>query len=98
MSKRAIGFAVTYHWCRRCAPEGIAESCQPMREGDDHGIPYSCDTCGGDLLPCDHQWGDWVPAYDGREIRFCGAADCGEADYRGEPAAALASRETEQPK
>jgi hypothetical protein len=96
MSKRAIGYTVTYHWCRRCVPEGISESYAPLREGDDAGIPYHCDMCDSAMLPCDHEWGEWMPAYDGRELRFCGVSDCQEAEYRGTPTAAAASPRLEQ--
>lgn len=86
--KRAIGYTITNYWCRKCVPEGIHDSYAPMREGDDHGVPYDCDVCGEKLLPCDHEWEDtWNRAYtpEGqppREIRFCKRPDCGECEYR----------------
>lgn len=58
-----------------------------MREGDDFGVPFRCDICEQELLPCDHEWGDWKRAFSPpgqpeREIRFCQVADCGDAQYR----------------
>lgn len=87
-TRRPIGYTVTQYWCRKCAPEGVADSYAPMREGDDHGVPYSCDRCGDPLLPCDHVWeDDWNRAYtpEGqpeRDLRFCHVPDCGEVEYR----------------
>lgn len=87
MSKPPIGYMVTQTWCRECAPEGVRDYHTPMREGDDHGVPYSCDVCGEDLLPCAHEWNDWRPAFTPRggspqQVRFCTAGGCGEAEYR----------------
>ncbi len=87
---RPIGYTIERFWCRSCVPEGIIDSgYEPLREGDDHGIPYYCDDCGEPLLPCDHEWDEWRPAFRGinndalyHEIRFCTKYDCEEADYR----------------
>lgn len=88
MTARAIGYTITQHWCRKCVPEGISEGVEPLREGDDYGVPYHCDVCGEPLLPCDHDWEPkWSLAYTPpgdpeREIRCCRKPDCGEAEYR----------------
>jgi hypothetical protein len=85
-TRRPIGYTITRYWCRKCAPESALDSWEPMREGDDHGVPYHCDDCGEPLLPCDHAWaGDWRLAFtpDGqapRDIDFC--TKCDEARYR----------------
>ena len=46
-------------------------------------IEYTCD-CGDthtDPLPATgHSWGEWTPAGDGEEVRYCGV--CGAEDYR----------------
>jgi len=46
-------------------------------------IEYTCD-CGDtytDPLPAaSHSWGEWSPAGDGKEVRYCDA--CGAEDYR----------------
>jgi hypothetical protein len=81
-TRRPLGYQVTQTFCRACAPEGVRDFCNPMREGDDHGIPYSCDVCGEDLKPCEHKWNEWRPAFGGGEIRFCTVNDCGESDRR----------------
>lgn len=50
---------------------------------EDGYIEYTCD-CGDsytDSLPATgHSWGEWTPAGDGEEVRYCGA--CGAEDYR----------------
>jgi hypothetical protein len=85
---RAIGYTITNYWCRKCVPEGVVDSYPPMREGDDHGVPYHCDLCDEPLLPCDHVWeDDWHRAYTQkgrppRDIRFCKVPDCGDVEYR----------------
>jgi hypothetical protein len=43
--KRAIGWTITQTYCCECAPEGLREFYPPLREGDDHGVPYICDVC-----------------------------------------------------
>ena len=86
--RRPVGYTITHYWCRKCVPEGVRDSYSPMREGDDYGVPYSCDDCGEPLLPCDHDWEPkWSRAYTPggqpeREIRFCRKEMCGEAEYR----------------
>jgi hypothetical protein len=90
--RRPIGYTITRYWCRNCAPEGVRDFREPLRVGDDHGVPYYCDDCDGELLPCDHDFsgrdGEWRLAFtpEGdppREIRFC--AKCGDAEYRPAP-------------
>lgn len=85
--KRPIGFTIEHYWCRDCAPEGIRDCHDPLREGDDAGIPWHCDDCGKELLPCDHDFSgsEWRLAYtpEGeppQDIRFC--SKCEEAEYR----------------
>lgn len=51
MIKRPVGYVVTQHFCLDCAPEGLRDFYEPMREGEDHGVPYSCDMCGKDMTP-----------------------------------------------
>lgn len=80
MSRRPIGYQVTYTYCRACAPEGMRDYREPMREGDDHGVPFSCDECGGRLGPCDHEWEEWLDGFDGRKLRFC--STCDESEWR----------------
>ncbi len=50
---------------------------------EDGYIEYTCD-CGDsytDPLPATgHSWGEWIPAGDGEEVRYCGV--CGAEDYR----------------
>ena len=50
---------------------------------EDGYIEYTCD-CGDshtDPLPATgHSWGEWTPAGDGKEVRYCDA--CGAEDYR----------------
>ena len=50
---------------------------------EDGYIEYTCD-CGDtytDPLPAaGHSWGEWSPAGDGKEVRYCDA--CGAEDYR----------------
>ena len=50
---------------------------------EDGYIEYTCD-CGDthtDPLPATgHSWGEWTPAGDGEEVRYCGV--CGTEDYR----------------
>lgn len=50
---------------------------------EDGYIEYTCD-CGDthtDPLPATgHSWGEWTPAGDGEEVRYCGV--CGAEDYR----------------
>ena len=50
---------------------------------EDGYVEYTCD-CGDtytDPLPATgHSWGEWMPAGDGEEVRYCGA--CGAEDYR----------------
>ena len=50
---------------------------------EDGYIEYTCD-CGDSYtapLPATgHSWGEWTPAGDGEEVRYCGA--CGAEDYR----------------
>lgn len=50
---------------------------------EDGYIEYTCD-CGDthtDPLPATgHSWGEWMPAGDGEEVRYCGV--CGAEDYR----------------
>lgn len=76
-SRRPLGYQITITYCRGCAPEGVTESYEPLREGDDYGVPYHCDLCGEDLLPCGHEWGKWHDAFGGGRIRFCNK--CGES-------------------
>jgi hypothetical protein len=80
--KRPIGWQVTSTYCRECAPDALRDSCAPMREGDDYGVSYACDACGENLLPCDHQWGEWKSWFQGGEWRFCERADCLETERR----------------
>jgi hypothetical protein len=83
---RPIGYTITQTWCRTCAPEGVREFHAALREGDDHGVPYHCDTCGEPLRPCEHQWEpEWHDAYPSGQIRFCTVPDCGEAERRDAP-------------
>ncbi len=45
-------------------------------------IQHTCD-CGDSYrepLPAGHTWGEWSPAGDGKEVRYCDA--CGAEDYR----------------
>lgn len=78
-----IGYTITRRWCRACAPEGVQEFHEPLREGDDKGVPYDCDDCGKPLTACEHVWEDeWHAAYPDGELRFCKVPDCGEAEYR----------------
>lgn len=49
---------------------------------EDGYIEYTCD-CGDSYrepLPAGHTWGEWSPAGDGKEVRYCDA--CGAEDYR----------------
>lgn len=50
---------------------------------EDGYVEYTCD-CGDshtDPLPVTgHSWGEWMPAGDGEEVRYCGV--CGAEDYR----------------
>lgn len=50
---------------------------------EDGYVEYTCD-CGDshtDPLPATgHSWGEWMPAGDGEEVRYCGV--CGAEDYR----------------
>lgn len=50
---------------------------------EDGYVEYTCD-CGDthtDPLPATgHSWGEWTPAGDGEEVRYCGV--CGAEDYR----------------
>lgn len=49
---------------------------------EDGYIQYTCD-CGDSYrepLPAGHTWGEWSPAGDGKEVRYCDA--CGAEDYR----------------
>ena len=50
---------------------------------EDGYVEYTCD-CGDtytDPLPAaGHSWGEWTPAGDGEEVRYCGV--CGAEDYR----------------
>lgn len=84
--RRSIGYTITRYWCRECVPEAISDGYAPLREGDDHGVPWVCDECGEELLPCDHEWREkWNLAYtpEGqppRDIDFC--EKCSEARYR----------------
>lgn len=50
--KRPIGWvSPVVHYCIGCAPDGLTENYPPLREGDDYGVPYSCDVCGANLKP-----------------------------------------------
>ena len=50
---------------------------------EDGYIEYTCD-CGdtytAPLPAAGHSWGEWMPAGDGEEVRYCGV--CGAEDYR----------------
>ena len=49
---------------------------------EDGYIQHTCD-CGDSYrepLPAGHSWGEWSPAGDGKEVRYCDA--CGAEDYR----------------
>ena len=49
---------------------------------EDGYIQHTCD-CGDSYrepLPAGHTWGEWSPAGDGKEVRYCDA--CGAEDYR----------------
>lgn len=50
---------------------------------EDGYIEYTCD-CGdtytAPLPATGHSWGEWTPAGDGEEVRYCGV--CGAEDYR----------------
>lgn len=49
---------------------------------EDGYIQHTCD-CGGSYrepLLAGHTWGEWSPAGDGKEVRYCDA--CGAEDYR----------------
>ena len=49
---------------------------------EDGYIQHTCD-CGDSYrepLPAGHTWGEWSPAGDGEEVRYCDA--CGAEDYR----------------
>ena len=49
---------------------------------EDGYIQHTCD-CGDSYrepLPAGHTWGEWLPAGDGKEVRYCDA--CGAEDYR----------------
>lgn len=49
---------------------------------EDGYIQHTCD-CGDfyrEPLPAGHTWGEWSPAGDGKEVRYCDA--CGAEDYR----------------
>lgn len=81
-ARRPVGYQVTSTYCRSCAPEGVRDCYEPMREGDDYGVPFSCDRCQEPLAPCDHVWDDWAAAFGGGEIRFCRVPDCGESERR----------------
>lgn len=85
---RPLGFQITSTWCRTCAPEGITESYAPLREGDDHGVPYDCDICGKPLLPCEHEWSKWHPWYEGGSWRYCTKDACEEIERSDREAAA----------
>lgn len=76
--RSAIGYTVTYVWCRDCAPEGVRDYHEPMREGDDWGVAYRCDTCDAELKPCEHKWGEWFDAYGGGQMRGCD--ECGGSE------------------
>ncbi len=80
--KRPIGYQVTSTWCRECAPEGVSDSYPPLREGDDHGVPYRCDICDRPLTPCEHEFGEWRPWWCGGEFRICDKDACGETEHR----------------
>jgi hypothetical protein len=81
-TKRPLGWRITSTYCPACAPDGIRDCYAPMREGDDHGVPYSCDICDELLLPCEHEWGEWGPWFQGGEWRSCTRANCHEAEHR----------------
>lgn len=86
-----IGYQVTRTYCRACAPEGLREFHEPMREGDDHGVPYCCDTCDEPLLPCDHEWGPWHRWYTGEgSFRACTRDYCSEIERSAEMRHAVA--------
>lgn len=50
--RRPIGYeSPVLYYCLGCVPDALSESYEPMREGDDHGVPYHCDVCGAELAP-----------------------------------------------
>lgn len=51
MAKRPIGYQFTQTFCYACAPEGLQDFHEPMREGDDYGVPFHCDMCDEKLTP-----------------------------------------------
>lgn len=53
MTTRPIGYQITYTCCLRCAPEGVRDHYEPLRESDEHGIAYYCDDCGRRLMPAE---------------------------------------------
>jgi hypothetical protein len=81
-ARRPLGFQITQTWCREHAPEGVRDCYAPLREGDDHGVPYHCDACDAELLPCEHTWSDWGPWFDGGEWRSCSQPHCSEIERR----------------
>lgn len=80
--KAVLGWRVTTTLCRECASEGMRDFHPPLREGDDHGVPYHCDSCDQKLVPCEHQWSIWRPWYAGGEFRLCERDGCGEVERR----------------
>lgn len=81
-TQRPIGWRITSTYCRACAPDGVRDCYAPMLEGADHDVPYSCDICYELLLPCDHEWGEWGPWFQGGEWRSCTRDNCHESELR----------------
>lgn len=57
-SKRPIGYQITSTYCREHAPGGLVDFYQPMREGEDYGVPYRCDVCDQELNPTTWEQGE----------------------------------------
>lgn len=80
MSRASLGYRVTATYRRECAPEGVRDNYHPIREGDDHGVPYHCDLCDGPLTPCRHEWGEWHKWFEGGVWRSCVRSGCAEIE------------------
>lgn len=83
MAKAIAGFTATQYWCRECAPEGVTYGGYEVYDEEQYGFPYSCDICGEDLKPCEHDWEevwhDASPEIHGpnMQINFCRKDFCG---------------------
>lgn len=88
---KAVGYIVVQEYCRKCVPSGIRELQEPELEREDGVIVGSCQVCGEEFSPCEHQWEEWHKAFkspglqEKEYIRFCKQPHCLEVEYTDEP-------------